>query len=245
MGLPSPICRSSVCPQRMGTDFIQLFLEFAKDLDYWRIFILMAIESSFFPVPSEVVVIPAAIASTQGTINFWGVIASAAIGTWAGSALTYVLALRIGRPLIMRWGKYIMMPAEKLERAEIFLARYEKGAIFFSRLLPVVRHLISIPAGLVRMNFLAFSTITFIGSFLWCWVLAWYGQRMGMNNPNMLDNVSEFVAAARHEILEITLLSFVIALLYFLMLRLTDPSRRRHARRAPVAQGQQSNDSKE
>jgi HAMP domain-containing protein len=66
-----------------------------------------------------------------------------------------------------------------------------------------------------------------------------------MNNPNMLDNVSEFVAAARHEVLEITLLSFVIALLYFLMLRLTDPSRRRHARRAPVAHGQQADDSKE
>ena len=107
------------------------------------------------------------------------------------------------------------------------MERYEKGAIFFSRLLPVVRHLISIPAGLIRMNFWAFSLYTFVGSFLWCWVLAWYGQRMGLNNPHMLDNPEEFIRTAKAESLEITILSFVIAVLYFVMLRVTDPSRKK------------------
>lgn len=211
----------------MMHEMIILWLEWVHGIGYVGIFLLMAMESSICPVPSEVVVIPAAIASTQGHLNFWGVIFVAALGTWAGSALTYWFALIVGRPLILKYGKYIFMPPGELARAEVFMERYEKGAIFFSRLLPVVRHLISIPAGLIRMNFWAFSLYTFVGSFLWCWVLAWYGQRMGLNNPHMLDNPEEFIRTAKAESLEITILSFVIAVLYFVMLRVTDPSRKK------------------
>ena len=209
----------------MMHELILQWLEWVNGVGYLGIFLLMAMESSICPVPSEVVVIPAAIATTQGHLNFWGVVFFSALGTWAGSALTYWFALIVGRPLIVKYGKYIFIPPGELERAEVFMERYEKGAIFFSRMLPVVRHLISIPAGLIRMNFWAFSLYTFVGSFLWCWVLAWYGQRMGHENPHMLDNPEQFLAAAKSESLEITILSFALAVLYFVMLRVTDPVR--------------------
>ncbi|MEG0426905.1 MAG: DedA family protein [Akkermansia sp.] len=207
----------------MMHDLIMLWMEWVDGVDYWGIFLLMAMESSICPVPSEVVIIPSVIAATQGhsDLSFWWIIVVATAGTWAGSALTYWVARFVGRPLIERYGKYIFMPKGELERAEVFLERYEKGAIFFSRLLPVLRHLISIPAGLVRMNFWSFSLLTSIGSFLWCTVLAWYGQRMGVNNPTMLENPTEFIRTAKAESLEITIVSAIIALLYFTMLRLS------------------------
>ena len=149
----------------------------------------MAMESSIFPVPSEVVIPPAAILSAQegASMSFWGVVAAGTFGSWLGSATTYAVARIVGRPVIMRWGKFFFMPPHKVEKAEIFLQRYEVSGVFFARLLPVIRHLISIPAGIVRMGFGIFSLVTVLGSFAWCTVLAWYGHRIGERHPELLE----------------------------------------------------------
>src|SRR6202171_4361098 len=113
----------------------------------------MAMESSIFPVPSEIVIPPAAFLAAQGKLSFTGVVLAGTLGSYLGSAITYWVARGLGRPLVVRFGRFVLVTPEKLEQAENWLARYEAGGVFFARLLPVVRHLISIPAGVVRIDF--------------------------------------------------------------------------------------------
>ena len=152
---------------------IEIWFQWVQDWGYWGVILLMAMESSIFPVPSEVVIPPAAFLAAQGKMSLWGVILAGTFGSWLGSAITYGVSRYAGRPFILKFGKYFFISPDKLERAEHFMARYEAGGIFFARLLPVVRHLISIPAGIVRMPFGKFSLMTVIGSAIWCLVKAW------------------------------------------------------------------------
>ncbi len=156
---------------------LQVWFEWVLNGGYVGIIVLMAMESSIFPVPSEIVIPPAAFLAAQGKLSFTGVVLAGTIGSYLGSAITYWISRLIGRPLIVKYGRFVLIPPKKLERAEHWLARYEAGGVFFARLLPVVRHLISIPAGIVRMNFMTFSLVTIIGSALWCWVLAYLGRK--------------------------------------------------------------------
>jgi membrane protein DedA with SNARE-associated domain len=193
---------------------------------YTGIVILMAMESSIFPVPSEVVIPPAAFLAAQGHLNFWGVIIAGTVGSYLGAAVTYWVSRAVGRPLIVRYGRYVFVPPEKLERAENWLSRYETGGVFFARLLPVVRHLISIPAGIVRMNFLAFSVVTITGSAIWCSVLAYLGLQAYRKEPQLLsdpDAMVHFIKAQSHWIV---LFVVVLALLYLGTLWLTKPAKR-------------------
>ena len=171
-------------------ELISLWMSWVQDWGYAGVIVLMAMESSIFPVPSEVVIPPAAILSAQegASMSFWGVVAAGTFGSWLGSAITYAVARIVGRPVIMRWGKFFFMPPHKVEKAEIFLQRYEVSGVFFARLLPVIRHLISIPAGIVRMGFGIFSLVTVLGSFAWCTVLAWYGHCIGERHPELLKS---------------------------------------------------------
>src|SRR5216110_3719330 len=143
---------------------------------YWGIIALMAMESSIIPIPSEIVIPPAAFLAAGGNLSMPGVILAGTIGSYVGAAIGYWICLFIGRPLLYRFGVYFLITHDKLQRAELWLERYETGGVFFARLLPVIRHLISYPAGLVRMNFWRFSLMTIIGSAIWCSVLAWFGQ---------------------------------------------------------------------
>ena len=151
---------------------IETWFSWVHNWGYGGVVILMAMESSVFPVPSELVIPPAAILAAQGgSMTLPGVILAGTFGSWLGSAITYWVSRAVGRPVIMKFGKYFLMPPAKVERAERFMHRYEGGGIFFARLLPVIRHLISIPAGIIRMSFLKFSVLTVIGSAIWsgCW----------------------------------------------------------------------------
>jgi membrane protein DedA with SNARE-associated domain len=150
-----------------------------------------------------------------------GVILAGTFGSWLGSTITYLVARWVGRPVVLRWGKYFFCPPEKLARAERFLERYEAGAIFFARLLPVVRHLISIPAGIVRMPFGKFSLMTTIGAGIWCAILAWLGVKVAERNPRLLDNPDALVHAIKGEVWWIVGAVVLLGALYFLMLRLT------------------------
>ena len=126
---------------------------------YLGTFVFMAMESSVLPVPSELVIPPAAYLATSAGGGIMGIILVGTAGSWFGSAVMYWLSRGLGRVFIVGFGKYVMITEEKLERAEHWLHRYEAGGIFFARLLPVIRHLISIPAGIIRMEFRGCSAL--------------------------------------------------------------------------------------
>jgi membrane protein DedA with SNARE-associated domain len=178
------------------------------------------------------VVPPAAIlAARGGKMTFWGVVIAGTFGSWLGASITYWVSMWVGRPIVMKFGKYFFMPPAKIERSEIFMHRYESGGVFFARLLPVIRHLISIPAGLIRMGFLKFSILTIIGSAIWCWVLAVLGQKVGDKlTPDQMDalqrgqgvDLTQLILAVKHESLWIIGVVLILCVLYVLTKRLTE-----------------------
>jgi membrane protein DedA with SNARE-associated domain len=183
------------------------WMQLTLDWGYTGVFTLMAIESTVFPLPSEVVVPPAAYWARQGHMSFWGVVLAATLGSWAGSALSYLVARRLGRPLILKYGRYLFVPEKKWLLAEQWINRYSAAGIFFARLLPVVRHLVSLPAGAARMSFPVFTLMTLLGSAVWSTVLAWFGAQVLGDQPDLLkdpdalvhvlkDKLVWFVAAA-------------------------------------------------
>lgn len=200
---------------------ILTWFQWVQDWGYLGVVILMAMESSIFPVPSEVVMPPAAILAAQGKLSLWGVILAGTFGSWLGSAITYAVSRWLGRPFVLKFGRYFFIKPEKLERAEVFMARYEAGGIFFARLLPVVRHLISIPAGIVRMSFAKFSAMTIIGSFIWCAILSWFGKGIAERNPDLMKDPEALIHAIKHESIGIIAGIAVIGALYFLMMKMT------------------------
>ena len=154
---------------------------------YPLIALLMAIESSIVPLPSEVIIPPAAHLANTGQIplSLFGIVLAGTIGSWIGATAMYWAARAGGRPLVMRYGKYVMISKQKVEGAERWAAHYGSMGIFISRLLPVVRHLIGIPAGIVRMNYKLFSIYTILGSAVWCAVLCYVGIKMGQDEKLM------------------------------------------------------------
>ncbi len=168
---------------------------------YWLIALLMAIESSVLPLPSEVVIPPAAHLAYTGQIklSLVGIVLAGTGGSWLGATAMYWAARLAGRPLVLRYGRYIFISPQKVEGAERWAAHYGSMGIFISRLLPVVRHLIGIPAGIVRMDYLKFSIYTLLGSGIWCSVLCWLGIKMGQDEKLMageLHRITLWLAGA-------------------------------------------------
>jgi membrane protein DedA with SNARE-associated domain len=217
------LARSYTAP--MLHDLIRVWFDWVQHWGYLGVILLMAMESSIFPVPSEVVIPPAAIVASQqgGGMSLIGVIVAGTFGSWLGSTITYWVSLWIGRALILKWGRWIHITEDKVQRAERFVHRYESGGIFFARLLPVIRHLISIPAGIIRMNFAKFSLMTLVGSAIWCSVLAWLGAKVGRNDPHILDDPQKLIDAVKHESLPIVVAVAVVCVLYVLGMKLTAP----------------------
>jgi membrane protein DedA with SNARE-associated domain len=200
---------------------VEFWFNFLNQWGYLGIVLLMAMESSIIPVPSEVVIPPAAFWVAQGKMSLWGVIAAGTFGSWLGSAISYWLALWLGRLVIVKWGRFVLISEEKLERAERFVHRYEAGGIFFARLLPVIRHLISIPAGIVRMNFGLFSLMTVLGSFTWCSILAWFGEKVSKAHPDLISDPAALVATIKTESMPLVGFVVLFCVLYFVAMRLT------------------------
>ena len=167
------------------------YLRVLEQWGFWAVGLLMAAESTVLPIPSEVIIPPAAHQAWNGSgLNLFGtnysgwtamalLVAFGAVGSWVGAALMYWAARLAGRPLVVRYGKYFLISAEKIEGAERWAAHYGALGIFASRLLPVVRHLIGIPAGIVRMNFWKYSLYTLAGAGAWSAVLCWLGVKIG------------------------------------------------------------------
>lgn len=206
---------------------IEVWFHWVQTGGYAAVFWLMALESTVFPVPSEVVIPPAAIvaATQQGSgMSLIGVVIAGTLGSGFGSAIMYWVARWLGRAAMLRWGKYFLVPPAKFARAEVFMRRYEAGGIFFARLLPVIRHLISIPAGIIRMGFVKFSVLTFVGAGVWCSVLAWLGGRVGAKlTPEQLQNADAIIKATKSESFPIVGAVLLVCLLYFLAMKLTAP----------------------
>ena len=174
----------------------------------------MAVGSTPIPLPAEVVVPPAAFLAAQGRLSLTGVILASTLGAYLGAAVMYWLSLWLGRPLVVRFGRFILFPPKKLEEAEHWLARYEAGGVFFARLLPGVRHLISIPAGIVRMNFTVFSIWTILGSAISCSILAYLGVRAHRVAPDLLNDPEGLVHFVRSQSKWLLLVVLAFAVLY-------------------------------
>ena len=148
---------------------------------YLGIVILMAIESACIPLPSEVIMPFSGYLVTMKRFSLIGTGVAGAFGCVVGSVAAYYVGMYGGRPLIERYGKYILISHKDLDIADRWFLRYGDAVIFFSRLLPVIRTFISFPAGVARMNMVKFITYTFVGSFPWCLGLAYIGMILGKN----------------------------------------------------------------
>lgn len=155
-------------------------------MGYLGVFLLMAMESSVIPIPSEVVIPPAGYLAQQGKMNMGLVILSGTLGSLVGAYANYFTARYLGRPLLLKYGRYVWITEEHFDRVEGFFKRHGEISTFIGRLLPVVRHLISLPAGLAGMNHLRFSAYTLLGSAIWVTVLAWIGYFIGENEELIL-----------------------------------------------------------
>jgi membrane protein DedA with SNARE-associated domain len=186
----------------------------SREWGYLGVFLLMAVESTIFPIPSEVVVPPAAYWAQQGVMSFWGVVFASTMGSWFGASLSYWFAYVVGRPLILRYGKYFLVPEKKWLLAEQWIQHYSMVGIFFARLLPVVRHLISLPAGAARTPFLMFSAMTLAGSFLWSLTLAWFGAQVLADHPHLLEDPDAMIHVLKDKLVWFAGAAFVLLATY-------------------------------
>jgi membrane protein DedA with SNARE-associated domain len=164
----------------MLESFVQWLLDRFRDLGYPGIVVLMAIESSMLPLPSELVMPPAGYLAAKGEMSFAVVVACGVLGSLLGSLANYGLARWLGRAFFLRLGRYLLLTERGLDRSERYFAAHGEISVFMGRMLPVVRHLISIPAGIARMSLLRFVLFTGLGALVWCTILTWIGWFIGM-----------------------------------------------------------------
>jgi len=193
------------------------WMQFILDWGYLGVFIMMACESTALPIPAEVVIPPAAYWASQGKLSLWGVILAATAGSWFGSAASYWIAWKVGRPLFERYGKYVFLSPEKLVKADQWFETYGAGGIFVARLLPAIRHLISVPAGLFHMNFKKFSLMTILGAGIFCTALAWFGQKVLGDQPALMQDPTALRNALSSKVHWLIGFGVVVGLLYWLM----------------------------
>lgn len=163
--------------------FISTIIQwYTAHLSYSVLALLMAAESTIFPLPSELIIPPAA---ASGKFSVIGIVIAGTVGSWVGASIMYWVSRAAGRPLMIRYGGFVGISAQKIEGAERWASHFGSMGIFISRLLPVVRHLIGIPAGIVRMDYKLFSLFTVLGSGIWCAILCWLGIKMGQDEQLM------------------------------------------------------------
>lgn len=178
--------------------FVTWLVQTIGHMGYPGIVGLMFLESSFFPFPSEVVVPPAGFLAARGQMNLLLVIGSGILGSLLGALFNYWLSLRFGRPLFLRYGRYVLVSEKSLDKADRFFADHGHISTFVGRLLPGIRQYISLPAGLARMNIPLFLFYTSLGSGIWVLVLALVGYWLGGSEAGMasaLHRISLLLAA--------------------------------------------------
>ena len=190
-------------------DIAQFLVNQIGDMGYVGIFLLMFLESTFFPFPSEIIMIPAGYLAYQGEMNLYMVILVGILGSVAGALLNYYLAMHLGRKIILKYGKYFFIKEETLDKLDVFFAKHGEISTFTGRLIPGIRQLISLPAGLARMNMAKFSFYTAIGAGIWVVVLVAVGYVVGSNQ----ELISEYMKSATL----ITLVSVVLIIIFYVV----------------------------
>jgi len=158
-----------------------LIIEIISTTGYFGITVLMTLESACIPVPSEIIMPFSGFLVFEGRFALWLVVVWGTIGNLIGSIIAYLIGFYGGRPLFKKWGRYLLISSGDLERADRWFRKYGQPAVFFGRLLPIIRTFISLPAGLSRMNFKKFSFYTLAGSLPWSFALTYAGLIMGRN----------------------------------------------------------------
>jgi membrane protein DedA with SNARE-associated domain len=189
-------------------ELAQHLVDLIFDWGYLGIFIMMAIESSFIPFPSEIVLIPAGYLASKGDMSIIMIMLSALGGSLVGAFINYYLALTLGRKFLLSYGKYFFIKEEALLKMENFFTKHGHISTFTGRLIPGIRQLISIPAGLARMNLLEFSLFTSLGAGIWALVLTLLGFFIGENQALITEYLREIT-------LVVLVFLFILVLVYF------------------------------
>ncbi len=187
------------------------------DMGYWGIFLLMFLESTFFPFPSEIIMIPAGYLAYKGEMNLYMVVLAGILGSVGGALFNYYLAMHFGRKFILKYGKYFFIKEETLDKLEAFFSKHGELSTFNGRLIPGIRQLISLPAGLARMNIARFSLYSALGAGIWVIVLVALGYLLGSNE----ELISEYLKTATL----IALISVVLITIFYVV---------RHKRRKEI-----------
>lgn len=177
----------------IGVVVVTFLVDTVGSLGYAGVVLLMALESSFVPFPSEVIVPPAGYLASLGQMNIFLVILSGIAGSILGSLLNYWIAYRFGRDFLLKYSKYFFINAEKFAKFEVFFNTHGEITTFIGRLIPVIRQYISFPAGLVRMNLKKFIFYTGLGAAIWCTVLAYVGYFVGNNIDIIKENIDHIM----------------------------------------------------
>jgi len=180
----------------MVTDLINVLAQFVistiDQIGYFGIFLLMLVESCGIPMPSEVIMPFSGFLVADGKMLFWLIVAMGTLGNLVGSLLAYWIGFKGGRPLIEKYGKYILISKHDLDLADRWFKKYGDLTVFFGRLLPVVRTYISFPAGISKMDVKRFSIYTTLGALPWTALFAWLGTKMGNNWELIREKLHNF-----------------------------------------------------
>lgn len=196
----------------MLVDVINFFLGFTQKIGYGGVFLLMTIESTFIPYPSEIIIPPAAFLAQQGELNIFLVIILGALGSVFGAVINYILSFTLGRKLVyflarQKWARIFLINEQKIKKAENLFLKNGSWTTFWGRLIPGIRHLISIPAGFSRMPFLLFLFYTFSGAIIWVTILALLGYFFGAQQ--------ELLRNYYHELTLIIIILSILLIIYF------------------------------
>jgi len=170
----------------------ETIVQYIGDMGYWGIFLLMFLESTFFPFPSEIIMIPAGYLAYKGEMNVYIVVLVGILGSVGGALFNYYLAMHFGRKFILKYGKYFFIKEETLDKLEAFFTKHGELSTFNGRLIPGIRQLISLPAGLARMNIAKFALYSGLGAGIWVIVLVALGYLLGSNE----ELISEYLKSA-------------------------------------------------
>ncbi|WP_456451455.1 DedA family protein [Hydrogenimonas sp.] len=175
-------------------EIVNWVVETVGAMGYTGIFIMMFLESSFFPFPSEVAMIPAGYLASKGEMSLVGAFLAGAGGSLAGALFNYVLGHRLGRAFLVKYGRYILLKPETIDKVEAFFEKYGPASTFWGRLLPGIRQYISLPAGIGRMPLTSFSIYTFLGAGIWCAVLLTLGYIFGEHEDRIKEVLHYLIA---------------------------------------------------
>jgi membrane protein DedA with SNARE-associated domain len=193
-------------------DIVDFIVDTVGSLGYGGIFIMMFLESSFFPFPSEVVMVPAGYLASKGEMNIYIAVLSGIAGSLAGAVFNYFLAVKYGRAFLSKYGKYVLVKEETLQKMEEFFDKHGHISTFSGRLIPAVRQYISLPAGLARMDLWKFSLYTSLGAGIWVIILTLLGYFIGQNQ----ELLSEYLRV----IIITILLLLAIGIFFYIRLKM-------------------------